>query len=174
MSSLTNLQGRIWIVGDSIDTDQIVPSHVLTERDPQIMAAATLENILPEFSKEVQVGDILIAGKNFGTGSSREEAVFVLKSLGIACILAKSIARIFYRNAVNLGLPPIVLPDLSIDSLDHCSLGSTGDIISVDLMKGTIQNEKEGIEISFKPFPSFLMDILLAGGAIPHLQQTNS
>jgi 3-isopropylmalate/(R)-2-methylmalate dehydratase small subunit len=162
-------EGRIWILGDNIDTDLIVPSRVLTEQDPKKMALATLEVVLPEFAKSVRKGDILVGGKNFGCGSSREEAVFVLKSLGISVVIARSMARIFYRNMVNLGLPPIILPDLTIDSLTQCSLGKLGDIICIDLLSGTITGNALPKTIKFIPFPSYLRGILQAGGAIPYI-----
>jgi 3-isopropylmalate/(R)-2-methylmalate dehydratase small subunit len=169
MSSEWVIKGRIWILGDSIDTDLIVPSYVLTEKDPQKMASATLESIIPDFSKQVKPGDIIIGGKNFGCGSSREEAVFVLKTLGIKSIIATSFARIFYRNAINLGLPPVIFSDLQVQFPNSCTFGQKMDSIIIDLRAGSIKDEKKNKKWQFTGFPPLLMKILDAGGAIPLL-----
>jgi 3-isopropylmalate/(R)-2-methylmalate dehydratase small subunit len=165
------MKGQIWIVGDSIDTDLIVPSHVLTESDPKKQILAVFETIIPYFAQNVRQGDIIVGGKNFGCGSSREEAVFVLKTLGITTIIAKSFARIFYRNAINLGLIPLIIPNLEIFNDHHSSIGDLGDIIMIDILKGVISNVSHNLQIQFKPFPRKLYEIVHAGGAINSLQK---
>lgn len=150
----TNLiQGRIWVLGDSIDTDLIVPSRVLTEQNEQKLLDATLENIIPRFSTQVKKGDIILAGRNFGCGSSREEAVFVLKKLGISTIIAESFARIFFRNAINLGLPPIQIKNAK-------GIGKTGDILKINLQEGTIYNQNSQEQFLFEKFPPFFLKFL--------------
>ncbi len=155
--------GRIWRVGDAIDTDLIVPSRVLTEQDPAKLLAATLELVFPHFSRDVKPGDIIVAGKNFGCGSSREEAVFVLKELGISCIIAENFARIFFRNCINLGLPPIT----SVTSQD---VGKHGDNVEIDLAKGIIRNTTLNQSWTFAPFPHFLQEYLEHGGAFARIK----
>jgi 3-isopropylmalate/(R)-2-methylmalate dehydratase small subunit len=165
------ITGRIWILGNDIDTDLIIPSRVLTEQDQNKIRLATLENIIPNFAQKVQENDFLITGKNFGCGSSREEAVYVLKSLGIAAIVAPSFARIFYRNAINVGIPPIVIPNLiSNFEKKSCSFGSEGTQITLDLISGKISDRTKEKTFSFQPFPPFLHKYLLAGGAISYLK----
>jgi 3-isopropylmalate/(R)-2-methylmalate dehydratase small subunit len=166
--------GRIWILGDNIDTDLIVPSHVLTEQDQDKLLKATLEVLLPHFSQQVQPGDLLVAGTNFGCGSSREEAVFVLKRLGIHAILAVSYARIFYRNCINLGLPPITLipPNPTIRFTSH-DLGIEGDSIEIDYQSGKIRNLRTQYHVSFTPFPSFVNKYLKADGVLNYLSKKN-
>jgi 3-isopropylmalate/(R)-2-methylmalate dehydratase small subunit len=161
---MEKIKGRIWKLGDSVDTDVIVPSRVLTEQDEKKLLAATLENVKPAFTKDVSIGDVIIAGKNFGCGSSREEAVFVLKKLGIRAIIAKSFARIFYRNCINLGLPPILLLEGKPESL-----GEEGQTLEIDFEKGTILSQHTKKQHKFLPFPPFVQDILSAGGAIPYI-----
>lgn len=167
------ISGRIWLLGDDIDTDLIVPSRVLTEADPKKQIDACLENILPDFAKNVKKGDFIIAGKNFGCGSSREEAVFVLKELGIAAIIAKSFARIFYRNMINLGLPPIEIPDLEVNPITNKStFGKKGEELKVDVLGGIIMDQEGDILAEIVFFPEFIQRYLQFGGAIPYLQKT--
>ena len=162
-SNETIYSGRIWKLGDAIDTDLIVPSRVLTEQNPQKILSATLELIFPNFSKDVKPGDIIVAGINFGCGSSREEAVFVLKELGISCLIAESFARIFFRNSINLGLPPISF------AKSH-EIGSHGDFLEIDLTGGKIRNISQNTSWNFNPFPNFLRELLDQGGAFGKLQ----
>ncbi|HMF29923.1 MAG TPA: 3-isopropylmalate dehydratase small subunit [Candidatus Lokiarchaeia archaeon] len=160
---MTKFQGRAWVFGDNIDTDLIVPSKYLTEQDPTVMASGTFEHIRPEFAREVQVGDIIVAGRNFGSGSSREEAPFVLKALGIRAIVAQSFARIFYRNAINLGLPALEVPLTPGDVAD-------GAQVEVDWAEGILTNLDTGDRYEFARLPAFLQEILDAGGALNWLQ----
>ena len=165
MTNLTTLEGRIWLLGDQINTDLIVPSRVLTEQDPQKLLEATLETIFPDFAHQVQPGDILVAGKNFGCGSSREEAVFVFKQLGVTAIIAESFARIYFRNCINLGVYPITLAESG-------SLGAHHDQIRIDFSKNTIENLTTHTHVQFSPYPSFIRHYLEQGGAITQLRNT--
>ena len=166
------LKGRIWIVGDSIDTDLIVPSRVLTEQNPDKMLEATLELVIPDFYKKVQKGDFIIAGKNFGCGSSREEAVYVLKQLGVGGIIAFSFARIFFRNCINLGLLPIVIKEENDSQYSAPSdLGNEGDLISIDLIKSTILNLNSNKKFTFHPFSPFLQSYLDKNGALSYIKE---
>lgn len=158
------ISGSLWILGDDINTDDIVPSHVLTCQDESKIINATLEFKLPNFSCDVSPGDWIMAGKNFGCGSSREEAVFVLKELRIGGIIAQSFARIFFRNAINLGLPVITLNDAP-------NIGDKGDNITVHLTKGIITNLVSKKNYQFEPFPEFIQEILSFGGLLSYLQQ---
>jgi 3-isopropylmalate/(R)-2-methylmalate dehydratase small subunit len=160
---MTKIQGRAWVFGDNIDTDLIVPSKYLTEQDPVVMAQGTFENTRPEFAHEVREGDIIVAGGNFGCGSSREEAVFVLKTLGILAIVARTFARIFFRNAINLGLPALEVGLAPGDVED-------GAQVEVDVAEGTLTNLDTGATFQFAKLPTFLQDILDAGGALNWVQ----
>lgn len=167
MADLTTLEGRIWLLGDQIDTDLIVPSHVLTEQDPQKILNATFESIFPNFASQVQPGDILVAGKNFGCGSSREEAVFVLKQLGITAVIAESFARIYFRNCINLGLYPITLAERG-------PIGAHHDKIHIDFSTGTIENLSTQQKMNFHPYPPFIRHYLEQEGAITQLKNSLS
>ncbi len=156
---MKKVEGRAWVFGDNIDTDLIVPSKYLTERDPNVMAKGTFENTRPEFAKQVQLGDIIIAGNNFGCGSSREEAPFVLQALGIRFIAARSFARIFFRNGINLGIP---LVELTVPK----GAIKDGDRLEADLDAGTLKNLRSGKVLKFQKLPPFLQEILDAGGAL--------
>ncbi|MCF2139894.1 MAG: 3-isopropylmalate dehydratase [Candidatus Lokiarchaeota archaeon] len=158
------VEGRVWRVGDSIDTDLIVPSHVLTEQDYTKLLEATLESVIPNFAKQVQKGDIIIAGKNFGCGSSREEAVFVLKELGIRAIIAESFARIFFRNAINLGLPVIKFPASQ-------TIGKQWDKLRIDLIQGTMKNLNTQQIFKFSNFSPFILRYIEKGGAIQVIKE---
>jgi len=158
------IKGKVWKFGDNIDTDVIIPGRYLTIRDPNQMASHTFEPIRPDFAEKVSKGDIIIGGSNFGSGSSREEAPFVLKTLGIAAIVAESFARIFYRNAINLGIPLIELKQAS-------QYFNEGDIVEINFEEGLIKNITQDKEYSGTKLPAFLMDIINAGGAIPAVKQ---
>ncbi len=148
------LEGKAICYGDNIDTDVIIPARYLNTSDPAELAAHCMEDIDPGFLSKIQTGDIIAAGNNFGCGSSREHAPLAIKTAGISCVVAKSFARIFYRNAINIGLPII-----ACDTEIH-----TGDKLSVDLSKGVLTNETTGETTSFPSFPEFLQKIIQAGG----------
>jgi methanogen homoaconitase small subunit len=149
--------GRVWKFGNDIDTDVIIPGKYLRTKDMQVFAAHAMEGIDPEFAKKVSPGDIIVAGTNFGCGSSREQAPLALKHAGVACIVAKSFARIFFRNAINIGLP-LIEADVNCEE---------GDKIEIDLHKGEIKIVGNG---TFKgnKLPDFLLEILTAGGLVAH------
>lgn len=148
------LNGKAVCYGDNIDTDVIIPARYLNTSDPVELAKHCMEDIDKDFLLKIQPGDIIAAGSNFGCGSSREHAPLAIKTAGISCVVAKSFARIFYRNAINIGLPIIVC-----DAEIH-----TGDQLVVDLSEGVLVNETTGEKASFPSFPPFLQGIIEAGG----------
>ncbi len=147
------LTGRVWKFGDNVDTDQIIPAVYLTTGDPRELGRHAFEFARPDFVKKIKRGDIIVAGKNFGSGSSREHAPRALMGAGVSCVIAKSFARIFFRNSVNIGLPLI---EASIECEE-------GDVLVVDLSKGTIKNKRTGEVIGFQNFPEFLMQLMKKG-----------
>ncbi|MEM1797604.1 MAG: 3-isopropylmalate dehydratase small subunit [Candidatus Jordarchaeales archaeon] len=155
---------RVWKFGDNIDTDVVIPGRYLTLRDPDEMASHAMEVIRPEFAKMVKPGDIIVAGRNFGCGSSREEAAFVLKRLGVGAVVAESFARIFFRNAINLGLPVVECKGVS-------EAVNEGDEVEVDLEKGVLRNVTRNVELSCTVLPEFLMEFIKSGGAIEALKK---
>jgi methanogen homoaconitase small subunit len=157
------IKGRVWKFGNDIDTDVIIPGKYLRTKDMQVFAAHAMEGIDPEFSKKAKPGDIIVAGDNFGCGSSREQAPLALKHAGIACIVAKSFARIFFRNAINVGLP---LMEADIE----CEVG---DEIEVDLLKGEVRVSGKGVFKGNK-LPDFLLDMLTDGGLVAHRKKVQS
>ncbi len=161
---VTIIKGKVWKFGDNIDTDVIIPGRYLTIRDPKQMASHTFEPIRPDFATMVSEGDIVIGGANFGSGSSREEAPFVLKTLGIAAIIAESYARIFYRNAINLGIPVL---ELKQDGENF----NEGDLVEIHFEKGIIKNVTQKKEYLGTKLPPFLMDLIAAGGAIAAVKE---
>jgi 3-isopropylmalate dehydratase small subunit len=154
------VKGRVIKYGDNIDTDVIIPARYLNTSDRRELAAHCMEDLDKTFVKRVRPGDILVAGKNFGCGSSREHAPIAIKESGIAAVVAKSFARIFYRNAINTGLP-IVEYDGEIDEEDE---------IAIDFDNGRIYNINKGTQGSFPPFPPFLQKIINAGGLLNSLK----
>lgn len=158
------IEGFAYLLGDDINTDDIVPSHTLTMRNSDEMAKYTLEFIDPDFVKKTNKLNIIIAGDNFGTGSSREEAVNVFKVLGIKAIIAKSFARIYFRNLINNGIPPIAV-DWSNMSFKK------GDSIKIDLNHGIIENQTQKFTLEFSKFPLFIREILKEGGIISKLKK---
>jgi methanogen homoaconitase small subunit len=158
-----SIVGRVWKFGDNINTDLIIPGRYLRTREMKIFAAHAMEGIDPEFAKKVKSGDIIVAGTNFGYGSSREQAPLALKHAGVACIIAKSFARIFFRNAINIGLP---LLEADIDCQE-------GDIIKVDLLKGEVVVPEKGIFKGNK-LPDFLLEIITDGGLVAHRKKLRS
>ena len=150
--------GKVHKYGDNVDTDVIIPARYLNTPDMQELAQHCMEDIDVDFAKNVQKGDIMVAKSNFGCGSSREQAPVAIKTAGVDAIVAKSFARIFYRNAINIGLPVIVC---DIQAKD-------GDIINIDLSKGILTNETTGESVTFEPFKEFMLDILEDNGLVNH------
>jgi 3-isopropylmalate/(R)-2-methylmalate dehydratase small subunit len=151
---------RAWLLGDNIDTDVLAPGRYMKLGIEEI-AAHCLEAVLPSFSKEVKTGDFVIAGRNFGCGSSREQAPAALKHLGIAALVAESFAGLFYRNALNLGLPALVCRD--------AQRIRNGDPLRIDYEKGEIVSGRQ--TLSFEPIPAHLMEMVRDGGLLPHLEK---
>lgn len=155
---MDKIKGKTWIFEDNIDTDVIIPGRYLRTFNPQDLADHVLEGERPEFTSNVEKGDIIVAGENFGCGSSREQAPVAIKTAGVDAIVAKSFARIFYRNAINIGLPVIVS---DIEAND-------GDVISIDLSEGKLINHTTNQETTFEPFKDFMLDILNDEGLVNH------
>ena len=154
------LAGKVWKYGDNIDTDAIIPARYLNMSLPEELAQHCMEDVDTSFASGVQAGDIIVGGENFGCGSSREHAPLAIKGSGASCVVAKSFARIFYRNAINIGLPILECPD-AVQDIEN------GDQVSVDLVAGLITNTRSGNVYQTSPFPSFIMAIIQAGGLIP-------
>ncbi len=150
-------KGRVWKFGDDVDTDAIIPARYLNTSDPAELARHVMEDADSEFPKKVKAGDMIVAGKNFGCGSSREHAPIAIKAAGIQTVIAKSFARIFYRNAFNIGLPIFECPDLAENVKE-------GDVIEVDGDRGVIH--AGGKEFQVKPIPPFMNELVAAGGLI--------
>jgi 3-isopropylmalate/(R)-2-methylmalate dehydratase small subunit len=153
-------RNRAWRYGDNVDTDVIIPARYLTTTDPDELAAHALEDLDPKFASQVQTGDVVVAGQNFGCGSSREHAAICLKAAGVSAVVASSFARIFFRNAINTGLVIVTCPEAVAATED-------GDQVAVDVEAGTVQNVTKGLSFSVEPLPDFVMDIVRAGGLVP-------
>lgn len=158
------ISGRVWKYGDHINTDLIIPGRYLDNYDLKHLAAHAMEDVDVQFAKNVQAGDIIVAGRNFGCGSSREQAPLALKAAGVAAVIVGSAARIFYRNAINVGLPVIVCPEAA-------RLFEQGDTAEIDLAQGVLRNNRTGITAKFSPPPAFLLEVLEDGGLVPHLRK---
>jgi 3-isopropylmalate/(R)-2-methylmalate dehydratase small subunit len=158
----TTLKGNAWVYGDNVDTDVIIPARYLVTSDERSLAAHCMEDIDETYAKGVSKGDVITAGKNFGCGSSREHAPIAIKGSGASCVIAKSFARIFYRNAINIGLP--ILECTETDRI------AKGDLIEIDLTKGTITNRTKGETYHAKPFPEFLQSLIGLGGLVPYVR----
>jgi 3-isopropylmalate/(R)-2-methylmalate dehydratase small subunit len=152
-----NAHGKVIKYGDNIDTDVIIPARYLSTSDPAELAAHCMEDIDREFLKKVKIGDIMAGGKNFGCGSSREHAPIAIKASGISCVVATTFARIFYRNAINIGLPIIECAEASAKLQD-------GDEAEIDFDTGIITNISRGESYCGKPFPPFIQNIIASGG----------
>ena len=159
------IKGKTWTFGENIDTDVIIPGRYLRTFNPQDLADHVLEGERPDFTKNVKKGDIIVADENFGCGSSREQAPVAIKTAGVDAIVAKSFARIFYRNATNVGVPLLEAPGISQAIED-------GEEIEVDMEKGIIISEN-GNEYEFKKLPPFMLEILESGGLINYLKKQN-
>jgi len=157
------VQGRAWKLGDNVDTDQLVPGRYLSLTDPQELASHCLEDMIPRFHELARQGDIVVAGENFGCGSSREHAATALKALGISCLLASSYARIFFRNCINLGLP-------ALTSSEAISGIQDGDEVRIDVAAGAIENLTRAFRCSAPPLSSFLIELIEAGGLTAYVR----
>jgi 3-isopropylmalate/(R)-2-methylmalate dehydratase small subunit len=158
------IRGRVWKFKDDVDTDQIIPARYLVTTDPKELAKHVMEDADPTFPSKVKEGDILVAGKNFGCGSSREHAPLAIKGAGISAVVAESFARIFFRNAINLGL-------LIIESPEAAKEAEEGDTLEIDVNEGIIRNLTKGKEYKIKPLPENLQAILKAGGLMEYAKE---
>ncbi len=158
------LKGNVHKYGANVDTDAIIPARYLNVSEPEELAKHCMEDIDTEFVEKVRPGDIIMATTNFGCGSSREHAPLAIKTCGVSCVVASSFARIFFRNAINIGLPLL--------ECDEAVEGTgTGDELEVDLTRGTIKNLTKGTEFTAKPYPEFMSELITAGGLIEHTRQ---
>ncbi|MBP2665647.1 MAG: 3-isopropylmalate dehydratase small subunit [Firmicutes bacterium] len=158
------LTGKAFVYGPNIDTDQIYPGRFLDLTDPDQVGKHAMEGADPNFVKEVQSGDLIVASTNFGCGSSREHAAVTLKAAGVGAILADSFGRIFYRNAINLGVPLIVCPEVS-------KIVKRGDLLSLDMTTGKVTNETTGATAQAQPLSDYVMNILDSGGIKPLIKK---
>lgn len=157
-------KGKAWVYGDNVDTDVIIPARYLNSTDAKELAAHCMEDIDKDFAGKVQQGDIIVAGENFGCGSSREHAPIAIKACGVSAVIAKSFARIFFRNAINIGLPIIENAELPDEA-------SNGDEIEIDLSKGVVKNLTKGKEYEIAPFPPSIQELIATGGLINYTRQ---
>jgi len=153
------LTGKVWKYGDNVDTDAIISARYLNISAPEKLAPHCMEDVDPAFAGKVQPGDIVVAGANFGCGSSREHAPLALRGVGISCVVVKSFARIFFRNAVNIGLPIFTCPQAVAGT-------ETGQRLEVELETGIIRNLDTGETFRAEPYPPFMMEIIEAGGLV--------
>ena len=153
------IEGRVWTLGADVDTDQIISGKYLTIIDPNELKKHVFEIALPEFAAGAQPGDILVAGENFGSGSSREHAPAAMRAIGVGAVVADSFARIFFRNAINLGLP-------TIEARGVRAIFETGDTARIEMRGGRITNRRTGASVSFPPLPPHLLSLLEAGGLV--------
>lgn len=158
----TTLKGKAWVYGDNVDTDVIIPARYLVTSDERSLAVHCMEDIDDSYAKGVSKGDMIVAGNNFGCGSSREHAPIAIKGSGASCVIAKSFARIFYRNSINIGLPILECPDTDRIAKE--------DLLEIDLTKGTITNRTKGETYHAKPFPEFLQNLIGLGGLVPYVR----
>jgi len=157
-------RGRVWKFGDHVDTDLIIPARFLNVSDPEELAKSCFIDLRPEFAREVRSGDIAVAGVNFGCGSSREHAPWAMKAAGIAAVVAKSCARIFYRNAFNIGLPVL-------ESEEAADMLQDGGRAAVDIFRGAIRDMDTKRVFFAKPVPEFMMEIIQSGGLLPYIRE---
>ena len=162
-----NTHGKVFKYGDNVDTDVIIPARYLNTSDANELAAHCMEDIDKDFVKNVKKGDIIVAGYNFGCGSSREHAPLVIKTCGTGCVIAKSFARIFYRNAINIGMPILECPEA-------CDEISAGDEVSIDFDSGEIKDITTGKSYFAQPFPPLIQNIIKAGGLLASIKNSNA
>ena len=158
------LKGKVFKYGENVNTDVIIPARYLNVSDPTELAQHCMEDIDADFLKKVQPGDIIMATTNFGCGSSREHAPLAIKASGISCVIAASFARIFFRNAINIGLPVLECPEAVKNT-------NAGDTLEVELEKGKITNVTRGKTFTAKPYPSFMSELISAGGLIEYTRK---
>ena len=156
--------GKVFKFGDNVDTDVIIPARYLNSSDPKELAQHCMEDIDADFVKKVSTGDLIVATKNFGCGSSREHAPLAIKAAGVSCVIAETFARIFYRNAINIGLPIIECPEAAKDIAD-------GDEVEVDFDSGRITNKTKGTTYQGQAFPPFMQKIIDCGGLVNYINQ---
>lgn len=156
--------GKAWKFGNDIDTDVIIPARHLNRSDSEYLAAHCMEDADPNFAKEVKSGDIIIGGKNFGCGSSREHAPISIKAAGVKAVIANSFARIFYRNSLNIAMPILECPE-AVAGIDN------GDEVEVDLETGEIKNITKGTSFKARPFPPFMQELIKAGGLVSYVKE---
>lgn len=156
------VRGSVFKYGDNVDTDVIIPARYLNTSDARELASHCMEDIDPSFIQNVKPGDIILGGSNFGCGSSREHAPLAIKTAGVSCVIAKNFARIFYRNAINIGLP--ILECVEASEAIH-----NGDTVAVDFASGQIENITRGETYQSKPFPNFIRGIIDAGGLLEYI-----
>ena len=154
---------KLYVYGDNVDTDVIIPARYLNAPDAKSLASHCMEDIDANFASTVEAGDIIVAGSNFGCGSSREHAPLAIKSCGVKCVIAKSFARIFYRNSINIGFPILECPE-AVDGI------AAGDTVSVDFATGVITDETSGKTWQAEPFPAFVNGIIENGGLLKALK----
>ncbi|ADE37450.1 3-isopropylmalate dehydratase small subunit [Methanohalophilus mahii] len=157
------MEGKVWKFGDDVDTDAVIPGRFLVLNTPEELAAHAFEGVRPDFAESVKENDIIVAGSNFGCGSSREHAPLALKGTKIGCVIAKSFARIFFRNAINIGVPLLECADT--DSIDE------NDKLKVDISTGVIENLSKGEKYQATPLPDFVREIVNAGGLIEYTRK---
>ena len=159
-----DIKGRTWKFGADVDTDAIIPARYLNTSEPAELAKHCMEDADPDFPNKVKPGDIIVADKNFGCGSSREHAPIAIKAAGVSCVIAKSYARIFYRNAFNIGLPIFESPE-AVDGINE------GDEITIDVARGVITNLNTGKEYASTAFPPFMQELIASGGLINYVKR---
>ncbi|MCX5715375.1 MAG: 3-isopropylmalate dehydratase small subunit [Candidatus Omnitrophica bacterium] len=157
------LKGKAWKFRDHVNTDDIIAAKYLTTTDPAELGKRCMETLDPEFVKKIAKGDIIVAGANFGCGSSREHAPIAIKGCSISCVIAKSFARIFFRNSINIGLPIMESKEASRDI-------EQGDELEIDIAKGTIRNVTKNKTYNASPFPKFMQDIVDKGGLLNYIK----
>ncbi len=158
--------GTVHRYGDHIDTDVIIPARLLNNPDPAFLGAHCMEDIDADFPSRVKPGDIMVAGVNFGCGSSREHAPIAIKAAGVSCVVAASFARIFFRNAINIGLPVLECPEAAAET-------NAGDTLAIDLDTGVIVNMTSKKKYTAAPFPAFMQGIIQAGGLVNYIRAKN-
>jgi 3-isopropylmalate/(R)-2-methylmalate dehydratase small subunit len=158
------IEGRVWVLGADVDTDGIIGGKYLTIIDPNELKKHVFEIALPEFAKGARPGDIIVAGENFGCGSSREHAPQAMRAIGVGAVVADSFARIFFRNSINLGLP-------TVEARGVRAIFEQGDVARIEMRGGKVTNTRTGASVQFPPLPHHLLELLDVGGLVPKVRQ---